>query len=609
MIAAAITLWLGILLFLGEPKEVLKSSFPNFQELLDLKSAYLGSLGQVTDSEALVAGLAIGERELLSEQAKEAMREVSLTHLVAVSGANLAIVMGAIWFLLGFVGLSRNLRFLFSGFALVGYVLLVGPEPSVIRAGAMALVVLIAMSLGRGASALHALALAVLLLLLIDQSLATDLGFALSVVATVGLLIGAQPIAGRLNFLPLPLALALGAGIAAQVFTLPVMVLIQSGLPIFGILANLLVEPVVAPVTVLGIVSVLAVTISEPLSNFATWLATFGTSWILGVAEHFAAMPQTRLHLVGGSMGHFLLWVLVILLAATLSTSGNVQRVASGSLLVVTVFIFILSASDVLRHEGVMRNWSILACDVGQGDAVLIRDSDRVALIDVGKSSELVSECLVEAGVVRVDLLILTHYDQDHVGGIQGLGEIDIGKVLVSGFEDDRPVVGVVEAFLADRGISSREALAGQVADFGECDLHILGPRNPDLAESSNDASIATLFSCPRFQFLNLADTGELAQRNLASSLQALVDPRLTRVVKVAHHGSSDQNQALYEAFRADVSIYSVGAGNNYGHPTRRTIAMTERLGALTLRTDLDGAIGVRFEQGLQLFTGGKLST
>ena len=129
------------------------------------------------------------------------MREVSLTHLVAVSGANLAIVMGAVWFLLGYLGLSRNLRFLFSGLSLVGYILLVGPEPSVIRAGSMAFVVLIAMALGRGSNPLHALALAVVCLLLLDQNLATNLGFALSVVATAGLLIGANPIAKRLSFI------------------------------------------------------------------------------------------------------------------------------------------------------------------------------------------------------------------------------------------------------------------------------------------------------------------------------------------------------------------------------------------------------------------------
>ncbi len=609
MIAAAIALWLGILIFVPATEDGLDSAFPRLQFLSDIKSAFLSSLGQVSDAEALVAGLAIGERDLLSESAQNSMREVSLTHLVAVSGANLAIVMGAVWFLLGYLGLSRNLRFLFSGLSLVGYILLVGPEPSVIRAGAMAFAVLFAMALGRGSNPLHALALAVVVLLLLDQSLATDLGFALSVVATAGLLIGANPIAKRLGFLPLPLALALGAGIAAQVFTLPVMVLIQSGFPIFGIAANLLVEPVVAPVTVLGILSVLSVPFSEPISNLAAYLATFGTDWILGVASFFSSPPQTRLHLVGGFEGQLLLWALVVLLASAVSFEGGARRVATTALGVVSIFVLLLSSADVVRHHRALSDWDLISCDVGQGDAVLVRSMGIVALIDVGKEPDAIQDCLLQAGVVEVDLLILTHYDLDHVGGIAGLGQISIKKVLVSGYEDDRPVVGVVDRFLVSKGVFATESVAGQSADFGDCTLQVIAPINPQLAESSNDASIVTFFDCPRFQFLNLADTGEVAQGKLLSSVRALVDLNRTRIVKVAHHGSKDQSQGLYEAFMPDVAIYSVGQGNTYGHPTNKALAMTERLGAVNLRTDISGAIGVHFTEELELYTAGKLST
>ncbi len=609
MIAAAIALWLGILVFVPAAESTIASAFPSSQALTDLKSAFLSSLGQISDPEALVAGLAIGERDLLSEPAQDAMRDVSLTHLVAVSGANLAIVMGAVWFLLGHLGLSRNLRFLFSGAALVGYILLVGPEASVIRAGAMAFAVLIAMALGRGSNPLHALALAVVCLLLIDQNLATDLGFALSVVATTGLLIGANPIAQRLSFLPTPLALALGAGVAAQVFTLPVMVLIQSGFPVFGIVANLVVEPVVAPVTVLGILSVLFVPFSEPLSNLAAFVASFGTNWILEVAKFFSSFPQTRLHLVGGLVGQALLWVLVVLLAIAVSTQGKIRRFAHASLGIVLVLILFLSSADVVRHQRVLANWDLISCDVGQGDAVLIKSLDFVALIDVGKDPKLIGECLAQAGVFELELLILTHYDLDHVGGISGLEQVSIAQVLVSGFEDDRPVVGVVGDFLASKGVAPVQAVTGQSADFGECKLEVVGPRNPLTAESSNDASIATFFDCPRFQFLNLADTGETAQGHLVSAVQALTNPELTRIVKVAHHGSADQNASLYAAFSPDIAIYSVGQGNTYGHPTNKTLAMTGRLGAVNVRTDLGGAIGVHFGEELEVFTAGKLAT
>ncbi len=609
MIGAVVLLWLGILVFVGEAPKSIELAFPVIAELSDLRSAFLNSLGQVSDPEALVAGLAIGERKLLSEQAQLAMREVSLTHLVAVSGANLAIVMGAVWFLLGIIGVSRKLRFLFSGLALVGYVLLVGPEPSVIRAGAMALAVLCAMALGRGANPLHSLALAVLCLLLFDQSLARDLGFALSVIATTGLLIGARPIAERLGFLPLPLALALGAGVAAQVFTLPVMVLIQPGFPLYGILANLIVEPVVAPVTVLGILAVIAIPIGSLVSNLATAIAALGTSWILGVASFFAAMPETRLHLVGGFTGQVLLWVLVVGLAGVVTARGTLLKVAFALFGSASALLVVLSSADVLRHTGAVSNWAVMACDVGQGDAVLVRDSGLVAMIDVGKTPALVRRCLEDSRIQEIDLLILTHYDQDHVAGISGLSAVKIHQVLVSGFEDDRPVVSVVESELSKRGIKAKIALAGETAEFGACRLHILGPNNPELAETSNDASIASFFDCPRYQLLNLADTGDSAQERLVSPVQSLTKANLLRIVKVAHHGSADQNERLYEVFRPQVALYSVGVENNYGHPTAKTLKLTGAIGAKNLRTDLDGALGLRLVPEPELFTAGKLST
>ncbi len=609
MIGFATALWLGILLFVTEPDSTLALAFPEVSEISYLRSAFLGSLGSVTDAEALVAGLAIGERELLSEAAKEQMREVSLTHLVAVSGANLAIVMGAIWFLLGALSAPRWLRFLLSGLAMLGYVLLVGPESSVLRAGAMALAVLIALSLGRGTSAIHSLALAVAVLLLIDQSLAFDLGFALSVLATLGLLLGARPIADRIGFAPRPIALALGAGLAAQIFTLPVVLMIQPGFPIYAIIANLLVEPVVAPVTVAGIVAVLLTPMSPSLSHLATWFATIGTQWILSVAERLSSQEVTRFHVSFGLEGQMLIWGLVVGVIAAIRLGGKARAAASAFLVLDIVLLLTLSAGDLVRSGVANQEWKVMACDVGQGDALLVRDGDQTALIDVGREPGPIKKCLEDTQITRVDLLVLTHFDADHVGGITGLSEVELGHVLISGYEDDRPLVGIVEEFLSGRGQSVREAVSGGVASLGECRFVVLGPKDAQSANSSNDASITALFDCPSYQVLALADAPESAQRELLPILLPLVDAEKHRVVKVAHHGAADQLGALYSAFRPQVALYSVGKGNTYGHPTNSALKLTSALGAMNLRTDLDGAIGLDFDSELRISTAGKLAS
>ena len=609
MIAFAVALWLGILLLFEEPASSLALHFPTISEISDLKSAFLGSLGSVSDPEALVAGLAIGERELLSEVAKDQMREVSLTHLVAVSGANLAIVMGAIWFLLGALSAPRWLRFVLSGSAMLGYVLLVGPESSVLRAGAMALAVLIALALGRGSNAIHALAIAVAVLLMIDQSLAFDLGFALSVLATLGLLLGARPLADRIGFLPRPLALALGAGLAAQIFTLPVILMIQPGFPIFAILANLLVEPVVAPVTVLGILAVLVTPISPALSHFSTWLATIGTQWILWISQRLSAQEVTRLHLNFAFEGQLLIWGLVLGVIATITFKEKARVFSVGFLVLDFALLSALSAGDLVRSDVANQDWKVLACDVGQGDAILIRDGGRTALIDVGREPELIQKCLGNAGISKVDLLVLTHFDADHVGGISGLEKVSISHVLISGYEDDRPLVGVVEDFLARSDAFVQEAVAGGRAKLGNCSLMVLGPKDPQSAASSNDASVTILLDCAKYQVLALADAPESAQRSLLPILLPLIDAQKYRVVKVAHHGAGDQFSALYAAFRPQVAIFSVGLGNTYGHPTKSALKLTAELGAINLRTDLDGAVGIDFASELQIATAGKLAS
>ncbi|MEY3383671.1 MAG: hypothetical protein RLZZ212_258, partial [Actinomycetota bacterium] len=180
-------LWLS-----AEPnsQSVIKQSYPDPPFMQHLRQRFLDALAGVSeDARGLVAGLTIGERDMVSPSLAEQMRDLSLTHLVAVSGANLAIVMGAVYFLAAGFSLARNLRFVLDLAVMLLYVLLVGPESSVIRAATMALFVMLGLWLGRGSSSLYALSCAVLLLLVIDPGLATDVGFALSAFATAGLVL------------------------------------------------------------------------------------------------------------------------------------------------------------------------------------------------------------------------------------------------------------------------------------------------------------------------------------------------------------------------------------------------------------------------------------
>jgi competence protein ComEC len=270
-------------------------------------------------------------------------------------------------------------------------------------------------------------------------------------------------------------------------------------------------------------------------------------------------------------------------------------------------------ATDLARQSGFSENWQILNCDVGQGDALLVRDGGEIALIDVGRDDQAIDSCLRSLSITHIDLLVLTHFDADHIGGIRGAVKArTIGLALISGFRDERPLVSVVLDALKDKASEVSIGYAGMAGALGMSNWRVLSPTfDAQEAMDSNDASLVVIFSFRGFSLLALGDLGESGQarlmRNSYPWLWSLREQPL--VIKVAHHGSQDQSAALHELIQADVALFSVGAQNDYGHPTRKTLSLLQASGARVLRTDIHGPIALRIEAGrLVAATGGKLS-
>lgn len=613
MVLIAAGYWL--LLWLTAPpnsRSEIKLNYPQIPPIDAIRESFLNNAAGVTpDAVGLVAGLTIGERDLVSEQLAEQMRITSLTHLVAVSGANLAIVLGAIYLVAARVGLPRNMRFVGALIAMILYVLLVGPESSVIRAATMASFVMVGLWLGRGTKPIYPLALAVGFLLAIDPGLATDVGFALSAFATAGLTMLAQPLYEAWSRrLWKPVALGLAATASAQLFTLPVLLYLQPSLPTYSLIANLVVEPVVAPVTILGILSVVFAPMFPQLTHVITWLASIGTLWITKVAETFAEMPLARLHFVQGWMGIAVSVVLVAGITLWILGSSPASAIAKVVTFATLLFAATWSGADLIRSSMVTKNWDVMACDVGQGDALLIRSGNRTALVDVGREPLPLKRCLKGLGISHIDLLLLTHFDADHVGGVAALADLTIDMVLISPFQDDRPLVEITLSFLETK-TSINKANSLTIGTLGEVQWRILSP-TPTAAEASdsNDASLVALFEFENFNLLTLGDLGEPGQERLIASYPNLMESLAQKklVLKVAHHGSADQSRRFHRLLEPDLAIFSVGK-NDYGHPTKSTLDLLASVGAISLRTDRSGSFGIHELDGeLRYFLAGKLS-
>lgn len=577
--------------------------------LHNLRAAFIKNLSGVSaEAKSLVAGLSIGVVDEMPNDLRSNMQITGLTHLTAVSGANCAIVIGLIWWLLSRSRLGRRGRLIGSMLALIVYVLLVGQQPSVLRAAVMLAAVLFSRFLGRGVEAIDALAAAIVVLLVFDPWLATDLGFLLSVLATVGLVMLSRPIGERLasgRIAPRvahpKILQAVSVVLAAQVLCLPVIIGLSGALPLYTLPANLLAEPLVAPVTVVGMAAV--VTSFVPgLSTALTWVASIPAQLIAWNAKFFANLPGASWPWPAGALG-IVAALIICIAAANLLLGRKARGISFAALAVVSAASLAFGlAKPIAATAWDSSGASVVMCDVGQGDAMVVRSQGQVALVDVGPDPEKIDACLKRLAVQRIDLLVLTHFDQDHVGGILGaIRGRRVLAVLETPWPDTRPIVGFIDSQVKTSGAELVLAQQGLSGELGELSWQVLSPsKAASEAEDSNDGSIVLTFSAPEFNLLALADLGERGQMRLVENNPQLVSKLHGKpfILKVAHHGSADMYPELYEALSPEVALVGVGIKNGYGHPTQRALKALSFGDTRIFRTDTDGSIAITVKPG-----------
>lgn len=541
----------------------------------------------------LVPGLAVGDTSSLDPATDAAMKASSLSHLTAVSGANCALVVGAAFALLALAGAARWVRVVGALVVLAGFVMLVTPEPSVVRAAAMAAIALLAVVLGRPAAGVAVLSAAVTVLLIADPWLSTSLGFALSAAATGALLVLARPLAhGLERWMPRALALALAVPTAAQLVCGPLIVLIDPHVPLLGIAANLVSDPAAAPATVAGVLACIS---PWPwLRDGLSALAWIPAAWIAAVAHTTSAIGAQNLPWPDGAFGASLLAVVSAAIVVAVVRPARVPRLTAIATALLAVAVGSVAGQTTVRTVAgpltVPTTWDVAMCDVGQGDATLWRSGPAVALVDTGPEPERLAQCLQTLGIDRLDLVVLTHFDLDHVGGSEAV--LGRAALIVHGPVDTAEDQRLLDRFAAG-GALLQQAATGMTGAVGETRWQALGPTARD--EPGNDASVALDVVGPDFpRTVLLGDLGADAQAALVRRINV---PEVD-VVKVSHHGSADQDPELYRRLHPAVGLIGVGAENRYGHPTATLLSTLSALGVTVGRTDTDGDLAVSLDDG-----------
>ncbi len=559
--------------------------------------------GVPPDPRGLVPGLVIGDESLLSDDLRDAMMIAGLTHLTAVSGTNVAIVLVVALGLARWLGVRGYALPVAGVVCVLGFVLLARPEPSVLRAAAMGLVAVVGLAVAGRRRGLPTLAAAVIVLVLLDPWLARSAGFALSVLATAGILLLVPAWTRSLAWLPRPLAVAIAVPLAAQVACTPIVLGLSGQLSLAALPANLLAAPAVAPATVFGAAAAVVSPVLPPVATGCAWLAALPAWWIAAVARWFADQPGAVVPWPPGAGGIAAAVMLAVvgLLALPMLLRRPLVTAAATTVLVIGLL------KAVPTPGWPPPGWLVVACDVGQGDALVLRAGDRSAVVvDTGPEPRLVRRCLDGLGVRQVPLLILTHFHADHVGGLDGvLAGREVGRVFVSPLDDPPESAGSVRRRLAAAGVPATVPRVGDRLQVGErLWLDVLAPgRLVETSESeSNNSSIVVEAEVDGVSVLLTGDIEPTAQRSLLRSAPALdVD-----VLKVAHHGSPHQDTGLLTGVDARVALVSVGE-NTYGHPSPRVLDALRGSGVRVYRTDEHGSIAVvrTGDDGLGVVTGG----
>jgi competence protein ComEC len=265
-------------------------------------------------------------------------------------------------------------------------------------------------------------------------------------------------------------------------------------------------------------------------------------------------------------------------------------RVAGGAAILTALVLVVSMPPD--RRGWPPDGWFLIMCDVGQGDALIVRAGPAEALVvDAGPDPDAVDACLDAAGITTVPAVILTHFHADHVRGLRGvLRGRSVAAVLATPIREPQEEADAVDAALANTGITVEEVTAGDARSAGEAGWHTIWPRRRIAAGSlPNNASLVMVLTVAQHRILLTGDIEPEAQAAVAADLQG----QHFDVVKVPHHGSRYQSALLTSWAPAPVALISVGADNDYGHPAPETLDAWTAVGALVARTDRDGDVAV----------------
>ena len=565
---------------------------------------------------ALLTGILLGNDQGLSAELAEQFRITGMTHIIAISGFNIALLVGAM------MSIGRPIfgprRASVVALAVVFlYTLLVGADASVVRAAVMgSLFIFSRRMMGRPTFAPASLFVAALVMTLLDPFILWDVGFQLSFAATLGLMLYAEPFSQWTQARLLPfvgsettrflmgfLSEAVLVTLAAQLLTLPLIIGYFNQLSFVSLAANLFILPAQAGVMLWGASAVLIGLLIPAAGQLMAWIAWLFLSYTIVLVRFFAAIPGAAVSVnvspavVVGLYGIIfaVTWYVrrrperpAVSLARLQTALPQWAALSVGGLVTVLFLLWGVNRPDGHLH--------IAFLDVGQGDAIFIQTpGGRQIVVDGGRYPSVLSQHLGRRMPFwdrEIDLVIATHPEADHISGLPGIFErYRVGRLITNGEIKETAVLEALGSAAAAQNTSILPVSAGEMILLGDgVQLEILNPPGLLNPQNSNENSVAFRLIYGDFSVLLTGDTEMAAEQAMLQSGRTLQ----SIVLKAAHHGSNTSSTtAFLAAVQPQVVVISSGQDNRFGHPHPEMLQRAAEAGAAVLRTDELGTIEV----------------
>jgi competence protein ComEC len=591
-----------------------------------IKNAYLAHLPQ--DSAALLIGIVLGDDSAINEELNDSFRTTGLTHILAASGMNIALVLAALWPLLRYMRLKPSVQLavlvVFAGL----YTLVSGMQPSLTRAFLMAAVGLAAWLSGRDKNGLASISAAALFLLVLNPFTLYDIGFQLSFLATASLIVFVPMLDRMMADLPGWLRAGLSVTMAAQIGVLPVLIYYFGQVSVISVLANLLIVPLAEPALILGMILLPFQALVPILAMPFYWVLAAEMSAVIYLNKLIAATPGAALVVDEPSIiAVAVMYAVIAVFGAALHKASLKLRFRFGHIIILLIALTCASIWVTAYRSLAPSQLQVTFFDVGQGDSALLQTPDGVkVLIDTGPDFDILKRKLDLKGIEYIDAVIISHTHADHASGVSDIfRNYNVGSFYYPRSAEGEAAMSAMLASAEKTGVRSVPVDNHDHTRFGknlEMESFCRDADNSDkyyvgnFEGGENDRCIVCLMEYGEFEVMFTGDAGkeiehEICEDNCGKgestggningdgsdeAKNTDVDDNAIEadVLKVGHHGSATSStEEFLKEVDPKVSVISVGEHNRYGHPTEAAIARIRASGSKIYRTDRNGDVTV----------------